>query len=189
MPYPVITTRAVILSTHPTGEANRILTLLTEHNGVLHVLARSIRLEKSRMRSSAIPYALVTTSVVVGRHHILKDLRVIDPLTDVWRSEALYTSYVSLLRFVRAIVPALGHEDPALFSLVLDAIQSYKARPPCQAGLVLLAAQVLMLRQLGYVHDPSLERVPFSTVVSRTVTSPKQQHRFKKHLKEGMAWQ
>ncbi|MDE0243633.1 MAG: recombination protein O N-terminal domain-containing protein [Candidatus Kaiserbacteria bacterium] len=189
MPYPVINTRAVILHTHPTGEANRVLTLLTEQHGTLQVFARSVRKETSRMRSAAVPYALVSSSIILSRQHILKDLRVIDPLQDIWNREPVYTSYVALLRFVHTTVPAVGHHDPVIFSLVLDAIRSYTTRPPCQTDAILLTTQVFILHRLGYVHNPDLDSMSLSTVISDTTTSAKQQRLFKKQIKEGMTWQ
>ena len=189
MPYAVLNTRAVILSTQATGEANRILTVLTEHSGVLHIFARSIRSEKSRMRAAAVPYALVSLSTVLGRQHILKDVRIIDPLTAIWGNETVYTSYVTLLHFIRSVVPAVGQNDSTLFSIITNAITSYTTRPPSQADCILLTSQVFILRHLGYMHDRDLDDLSFSDTLSRTVTSKEQQTSLRNHLRKGMEWQ
>ena len=189
MSHPVLTTRAFILGTRTVGEANRIITVFTEQGGILRVFARSIRSERSRLRGCVLPYAFTSASIVLGRQNILKDIRVIDPLTAIWENETVYTSYVTFLNFINSLVPAVGQRDADLFSLAVNAVDAYASRPPDQAGTILLTAQVSLLLRLGYVRDASLSRDPFPDTLSDAVTSPERRADLASHLRRGMAWQ
>lgn len=189
MAYHVFTTRAFILRTTPVGESDRLLTVLTEHYGVRQIFARSIRTAPSRMRSSSLPYACVTLSIIFGRQDILKDIRVIDPLTAIWCNRKVYTAYATLLATVQDLIPITDETDPTLFPLLTDAVQAFLTRPPSQANCILLTATAYLLLTLGYVHDDHLADMPLLSAISHTVTEPTQQAVLERHIKRGMTWQ
>ncbi|MBU6370720.1 MAG: DNA repair protein RecO [Patescibacteria group bacterium] len=67
----VYTTRAIVVRSRTSGEANRAYDLLTEGLGFIRALAQGVRLAKSKLKGHLRDFCLVSVSVVRGR--------------DVWR--------------------------------------------------------------------------------------------------------
>ncbi|MDZ7726456.1 MAG: DNA repair protein RecO [Candidatus Campbellbacteria bacterium] len=63
----VYTTDSFVLSARNVGEANRIFTLLTKDIGTITASARSIRLQKSKLRYALQPFSFVEVSLVEGK--------------------------------------------------------------------------------------------------------------------------
>ncbi len=108
--HTLISLHAFVLGSAPEGEANKVLTLLTETHGLVRAHAQGIRLERSKLRYLVTDGAQVQVTLVRGR--------------DVWRlvnarevegvcgSESLVVR--AALRRVRALTLRLvrGEGDP-----------------------------------------------------------------------------
>lgn len=68
VPVPrVYQTTAIVLSRFELGEADRVLTLLTPHDGKLRVIAKGVRRMKSRLGGSLEPFAELQLQLAHGR--------------------------------------------------------------------------------------------------------------------------
>ncbi len=63
----VYQTAAIVLSRFELGEADRVLTLLTPHDGKLRVIAKGVRRQKSRLGGSLEPFAELQLVLARGR--------------------------------------------------------------------------------------------------------------------------
>jgi DNA repair protein RecO len=67
MSHTIHRTKAYVLATSPSGEANMFVDLLTEELGLVRATAQGIRFLKSKLRYSVTPYSLIETSLVRGK--------------------------------------------------------------------------------------------------------------------------
>ena len=65
---PVYSDEAIVLRTHKLAEADRIITLLTRHHGVVRAVARGVRRTSSRFGSRLEPFTHVDLQLAVGRN-------------------------------------------------------------------------------------------------------------------------
>jgi len=64
---PLYRDEAVVLRTHKLGEADRIITLLTRHHGLVRAVAKGVRRTTSRWGSRVEPFAHVDLQLAEGR--------------------------------------------------------------------------------------------------------------------------
>jgi DNA repair protein RecO len=67
MSYHIYTTRGIVLSARPVGEADRIYAILTRELGLVRARAISVRKGTSKLRGSVEPYTLAHLSFVRGK--------------------------------------------------------------------------------------------------------------------------
>ena len=65
---PLYSDEAIVLRTHKLAEADRIITLLTRHHGVVRAVARGVRRTSSRFGSRLEPFTHVDLQLAVGRN-------------------------------------------------------------------------------------------------------------------------
>ncbi|PMC75402.1 DNA repair protein RecO, partial [Brachybacterium sp. UMB0905] len=58
---------AIVLRTHPLGEADRIITLLTRRHGKVRAVAKGVRRTGSRFGARLEPFSLVDVQLHAGR--------------------------------------------------------------------------------------------------------------------------
>lgn len=63
----IYTTKAIIIKSVPTGEANRFYFLLTKDLGFIKASAQGVRLLKSKLKGHLQPFSIVNISVVKGK--------------------------------------------------------------------------------------------------------------------------
>jgi DNA repair protein RecO len=66
--HPVVVTEGIVLLKRNVGEANTVISVLTETHGLIRAKAASTRAEKSKLRFGLEPLTLATFSFVEGRH-------------------------------------------------------------------------------------------------------------------------
>lgn len=69
MSYHVYTTKGLVLSERPLGEADRVYNVFTRDLGLLQATARGVRKESSKLRGSLEPFTLSSISFVRGREY------------------------------------------------------------------------------------------------------------------------
>ena len=185
-PYPVLITDSFILYTRAIGEADRIITVLTEQGGVLDIYARSIRKEEAKMRETTLPYGRVRLSAVLGKQAILKDITVTDSLENIWASQEKYTTLVCLLRRIHALIPPLGSGDKRIFSIVETATHTLQTSAANHADTILLIAEVLILDTLGYVQTDYTEQKMFSDLLEEATASNEKKHLLRSQLQTAL---
>lgn len=153
-----LVTRALLARSVDYGEADRILTLLTEEGGKLSALARSAR--KSRRRFGAALSLFVLGRAELGpprRGSDLRPLERFDPLADLAGviggdlGKMTHGSYV--LELARDLWPS-EQSDPQLFGLVLETLIAIAAVPP--SPRLLRCFELSLLAAIGLA--PSFDR-------------------------------
>ena len=67
MSYHIYTTKGIVLSQRPVGEADRIYSILTRELGLVKAKAISVRKSASKLRGSIEPYSISDVSFVRGK--------------------------------------------------------------------------------------------------------------------------
>jgi recombinational DNA repair protein (RecF pathway) len=103
MPHHIYTTRAFVVSSRTTGEANRSFSLFTEELGMIQASAQGVRHEKSKLRYSLQNYQYILVSLVRGRESWrivgAEELRDLPPLNQS-QLEAAARIYGFLLQLI-----------------------------------------------------------------------------------------
>lgn len=127
---------AVVLRTHPLGEADRIITLLTRQHGQVRAVAKGVRRTGSRFGSRLEPFTVVDTQLYRGRN--------LDTVTQV---ETLYPNARSIVADYRTYTAA---------SAIVETAERLTADDDEAAGshyLLLIGALAALARRR---HDASL---------------------------------
>lgn len=71
---------AIVLRTHPLGEADRIITVLTRHHGLIRCVAKGVRRTKSRFGARLEPFCVINAMFHRGRSlEVLTQAEIIRP--------------------------------------------------------------------------------------------------------------
>jgi DNA repair protein RecO (recombination protein O) len=141
-----IRTRAVLLRRVDTGESDRVVTLLTEAQGRVSAIARGARKSRKRFGASLGLFVLAEASLRRGRGGGgLFTLTAYDavqtfPGISTRLGAIAHASYVTEL--VRELSPP-EQQEPALFTLLLQAYHHLDQHPPGSAALRWLEIQAL----------------------------------------------
>ncbi|MDO5720965.1 MAG: DNA repair protein RecO [Actinomycetaceae bacterium] len=119
---------AIVLRTHPLGEADRIITILTRHHGMVRCVAKGVRRTKSRFGARLEPFSVVQAMLYRGRNlDVLTQVETIRPYgLDVAGDYDLYTR-ANVMAEVTEQVCAQETEE-ASFLLLLGAIHALAKR-------------------------------------------------------------
>src|ERR1700689_987119 len=109
----------VVLRTQKLGEADRIITLLTRHNGRVRAVAKGVRRTKSRFGARLEPFTHVDVMVYPGRSlDVITQAEVIRaygrPLVSDYPK---YTAGTAMLETAERFTPA--QKEPALYQFLL----------------------------------------------------------------------
>ena len=156
--YRVIIDNGYILHTTGVGEADRLITILTENYGILNVFAKSIRKETSKMRTKMLPYRNVSISIIDGRRKILKDATVKDSLREIWKDEKKYTTYVNLLKRIKKYIPILEEHESGIFEILENAKTNLKEKDSSHSDDISLLSEILILYNLGYIEELKVKK-------------------------------
>ena len=184
--YPILTTDAFIVHTRGVGEADRIITALTQSNGLMDLYARSIRKDGAKMRGAVKPYARVSVSVVLGKRAILKDITITDTLDLIWGNKEKYAAFVMLLHRLKTLIPITESYDETIFHILETATQLFQESDPAYAQHILLIAQVMLLTALGYVSDQNIVPSRFAELLAETAANPHRQKELQQHLRDAL---
>jgi DNA repair protein RecO len=120
MSHHIYQTRAFIIDSIDTGEANKLLTIFTEDLGLMRVAAQGVRLMKSKLRPSIQNYSFSKVSLVKGKEYWR--------LTNADKLISLYDKRIPLLTrkfmirvllFIRRMTPVdVKHSE--IFKLIAD---------------------------------------------------------------------
>ncbi|MFT4147992.1 MAG: DNA repair protein RecO [Micrococcaceae bacterium] len=140
---------AIVIRTHKLGESDRIITLLTQHHGIVRAVAKGVRKTKSKFGARLEPSMVVDALLVHGRNlDIVSQVESLGAYTELFASdyqlyiigstmletaEKLYQDTDQTFHEYNLLLGALNalnnqHDDP---HLILDA---YLLRAVSQAG-------------------------------------------------------
>jgi DNA repair protein RecO (recombination protein O) len=110
---------AVILRAQRLGEADRIITLLTRHNGRVRAVAKGVRRTRSKFGARLEPFMMVDVQLYRGRSlDIVTQVETINPYGDRLASDyPRYTSGTAMLETAERLTDEEG--DPAVQQYLL----------------------------------------------------------------------
>ena len=173
--YKIFITDGIVLGKRGVGEANTLVVFLTSELGLIRAVARSARVERSKLRYGLEPLTSGRFSFVQGKHEwrLVGAERVSRKFLDapVGRARALGRIARLLLRLVQGEEPL-----PELYKTVAEGfayLPRAQSEPDAEAIECVLVLRILA--HLGYLpHTPEvapfLERDFFSLELSAEVT-------------------
>ena len=137
-----LTTRGLVLRTTEYKETDRILTILTDHDGLLSVKARGVRSNRSKLKGACqlLTYAEFTISDARG-FTAITEATAIEMFPEL-RNDLLLLSLASYFAQLAEVLSQEDASSPALLSLILNALYALSKlkKPPrlvkavCAAG-------------------------------------------------------
>ncbi len=144
--------QGVVLRTLKLGEADRIVTLVTEGHGKLRAVAKGVRRTKSRFGGRLEPLSHVALLAYEGRSlDTITQAEALEAFRPVREDLGRLGRALSLLEVVDAVVQE-GDDDPRLYQMLLGALRTLAAG---DAPLVVPAFFWKLLAQQGF--RPSLD--------------------------------
>lgn len=151
--HEVVTTRGIVLGKRTVGEANTLVSILTEDLGVIRASARSARLEKSKLRYGLESLTFGRFSLVRGKYDW--KMTGVQELARPFMNGTL-SQRKTAGKIGRLLLRLIQGEEPIkkLFTVVFDGL-TYIAKEQDEHTLPYVEA-VLVLRilaELGYVEE------------------------------------
>ncbi|MDQ3354317.1 MAG: DNA repair protein RecO [Actinomycetota bacterium] len=144
--------RGIVLRTIKLGEADRIVTLVTEGHGKLRAVAKGVRRTKSRFGGRVEPLSHVALLCYEGRNlDTITQAEALEHFRPVREDLGRLSRALSLLEVVDAVVQE-GEDDPRLYQMLLGALRTLAAG---EAPLLVPAFFWKLLAQQGF--RPSLD--------------------------------
>ena len=149
---------AVLVRSVNFGEADRIVTLLTESRGKVSLMARGARRSKKRFGAALEPYALIEAEFSLGRSDVgrLASARVVRAFPGLLRSLEKIGVAASALELARETTAAHEAPDPRLLPTIVRLLELLEAVTPEAVSALHLAFVLRLLTISG--HAPNLER-------------------------------
>lgn len=136
----------IVLRTIKLGEADRIVTLVTERHGKVRAVAKGVRKTKSRFGGRLEPISHVEVQLWDGRElDVVTSVDTVDSFRSVREDLDRLTRATTLLEAVDALTQE-GDADPRLYQMLLGALRSLDAR---DAPLLVAAFFWKLLAQQG----------------------------------------
>ena len=143
----------VVLRTIRLGEADRIVTLMTEGNGKVRAVAKGVRKTKSKFGSRLEPTSHVALQLYEGRElDIVNQVEVIDTFRTVREDLDRMASAMSMLEVVDQVGQE-RHANPRLYTMLVGALSALAERDSAMVApaffLKVLALEGTMCRYQG----------------------------------------
>ena len=127
MSHHIYQTKAFIIDSIDTGEANKLLTIFTQDLGLMRIAAQGVRLIKSKLRPSIQNYSFSKVSLVKGREYWrLTNAEKLISLYDKRIPLETRKGMIRILMFLRRMTPIeIKHTDmfnlvSSLYSFILE---------------------------------------------------------------------
>jgi DNA repair protein RecO (recombination protein O) len=172
---------AVVLARRNFGEADRILSVFSEHYGKVSFIAKGVRRLKSRKRGHIEVFSYVKFSAASGKGiDIITEVETIDDFTEIRKS----LKKVALVYYFLEVISKITHEgehNPDLFNLLLANLERLKNENKLRK--LRLDFVINILTMLGYwprgkvlvnpdmVLEEVIERQLSSVRVGKKITS------------------
>ncbi len=139
--------RGIVLRTIKLGEADRIVTLVTEGHGKLRAVAKGVRRTKSRFGARVEPLSHVALLCYEGRSlDTITQAEALEHFRPVREDLGRLSRAVCLLEVVDAVVQE-GDDDPRLYQMLLGALRALSAG---ESPLLVPAFYWKLLAQQGF---------------------------------------
>ena len=120
---------ALVLRTHPLGEADRIITLYTRSHGIVRAVAKGVRRTASRFGARLEPFGLIDVQLHRGRNlDTVAQVVTIETFADAITSDySRYTAAAAMLETAARLHDTAAQEDEQGFLLLVGALRAVAA--------------------------------------------------------------
>lgn len=167
MSYQLYHTEGIVLAKKARGEADALFTLYTQDFGMVHIFAKGMMREKSKLRGALDLFSRVRVSFVAGKElYRLTDAEVIIPPRRL-REELFRFQAAGCLASVISKIVFGEEKDPHVWQLIRTAFFLVNAAEFCEehAPLLFYTFQVKMLHKLGYLSE---DESPFVRAITES---------------------
>ncbi|MGY5764646.1 DNA repair protein RecO [Brachybacterium sp. DNPG3] len=121
---------AIVLRTHPLGEADRIITLLTRRHGKVRAVAKGVRRTGSRFGARLEPFTLVDVQLHAGRSlHTVTQVMTIEAFAGpICEDYGRFTAASAMLETADRLTDEVVDPSPRGFLMLVGALRAMAAR-------------------------------------------------------------
>ena len=143
---PTVTTEGLILKRVNFGEADRVLTVLTDRYGKISVIARGVRKITSRRAGNIEVLNRVKLHLFKGKSYTLTEAESIETFQAIKDNLTLSTYAFHILELIHRLVPE-EQRNPYIYALVLETLELLRSSP---RQIFIRAFEVKLLQRLGF---------------------------------------
>lgn len=143
---PSLTTEGLILKRVNFGEADRVLTVLTDRLGKISVIARGVRKITSRRAGNIELLNRVKLHLFKTKNYTLTEAESLETFKGLKNNLSLSTVAFHILELIDRLVPE-GQRNPNLYHLVVAVLQILEKNP---RQIFIRAFEVKLLSMLGF---------------------------------------
>ncbi len=143
---PAVTTEGLILKRSNFGEADRVLTVLTDRYGKISVIARGVRRITSRRAGNIELLNRVKLHLFKGKSYNLTEAESIETFSKLKENLTLSTTSFHIIELVDRLVPE-NQKNIQLYNLVVAVLQILEKNP---RQIFVRAFEVKILSTLGF---------------------------------------
>ncbi len=143
---PAVTTEGLILKRKNFGEADRVLTALTDRYGKISVMAKGVRRITSRRAGNIEILNRVKMHLFKAKNYILTEAESIETFSKLKENLTLSTSAFHIIELVDRLTPE-EQKNPQLYSLVISVLKILNDNP---RQIFIRAFEVKLLSMLGF---------------------------------------
>lgn len=145
-PMPALTTEGLVIKRVNFGEADRVLTVLTDRYGKITVTARGIRRITSRRAGNVEVLNQVRLHIFKGRSYTLNEAESIETFERIKGNLTLSTHAFHILELVDRLLPE-DQANPRVYQLTLEVLKILNTNP---RQISIRAYEVKLLSVLGF---------------------------------------
>src|SRR5690242_266710 len=149
---PTVTTEGLILKRINFGEADRVLTVLTDRYGKISAIARGVRKITSRRAGNIEVLNRVKLHLFKAKSYTLSEAESIDTFQKIKDNLTLSTYAFHILELIDRLVPE-EQKNPNIYSLVLETLELLKTSP---RQIFIRSFEVKLLSLLGFWSSSAL---------------------------------
>ena len=143
---PAVTTEGLILKRSNFGEADRVLTVLTDRYGKISVIAKGVRRITSRRAGNVELLNRVKLHLFKAKNYNLNEAQSLETFPTIKNNLTLSTTAFHVIELVNRLTPE-EQKNPRLYSLTLATLQILEKNP---RQIFIRAFEVKILAILGF---------------------------------------
>lgn len=150
-----VTTEGIILKRKNFGEADRMITILTERLGKISVVARGVRRITSRRAGNVEVLNRVKLQLFKAKGYTLIEAESIETFTKLKENLVLSTVAFHIIELVDRLLME-DQENPQIFAITLGALKQMEENP---RQIILRAFEVKIMSLLGFFSPSGLKEI------------------------------
>lgn len=155
MQVPTLTTEALILKRKNFGEADKILTVLTDRLGKISVNARGVRKITSRRAGNVELLNRVKLHLFKAKSYTLQEAESIETFAVLKKNLTLTTVAFHIIELLDKLIPE-EQPNPMVYKLSIETLQTLQENP---RQIILRSFEVKLLSYLGFWSTGSIKNL------------------------------